>query len=710
MEPARITSFLVKVASRCNLDCDYCYVYHHADQAWRTMPQLLSAVDQRAFADRLAEYVAQAGITRTAVIFHGGEPLLAGADALCAFARLIRETVGTGVSVDVGLQTNGLLLDEAALVLFEAEDIGVSLSLDGPRAVNDLHRTSKRGRSSFTKVEAALERLKQHPKIFAGVIAVVDATSDPEEVLAFFAQHAPPRLDFLLPDAHHQRLPPGRELDPELYIRWQTQAVDAWFDRYPALAIRTFEGILDAVLGLPSGTDAFGFGDVSLISVETDGSYHDLDVLKVVGDGTQLGGTVQDTAIITVAASEALQQHRRLLSKAGLCEECQACPIVETCGGGAVPHRWSNADGFANPTIYCAEMKALVAHARSRLEEHLGGTAVPAALDIDVGKFEFAETGKAEFEALRAAACATHRATFTDALQYVGNLPNPAAGRAKRILDWPTPEFDAMSWQPGSIAWSEVVLATRDRRTVRDVTGQPLALDLDYLADIEARRHTTGELPIVGADDRWLRAPFGSAIEFENEDLARMARPLVAEAFELLRSWRPAVASEMQAASPAVQFVRDPTAHPDKIVSFSDDAVPGALFVSVRQGAGLIDAYDLADSLLHEHRHQKLYLFERRFPTTHQGDLVVSPWREDPRPVSGLFHAIFVFVELRRFWEHVLATGPTRVHSRALNQLRDTEENLASAFATLSGCSLTEAGSALAAVLRERVPLETLAA
>ena len=344
------------------------------------------------------------------------------------FARsreLIRETVGTGVSVDVGLQTNGLLLDEAALVLFEAEDIGVSLSLDGPRAVNDLHRTSKRGRSSFTKVEAALERLKQHPKIFAGVIAVVDATSDPEEVLAFFAQHAPPRLDFLLPDAHHQRLPPGRELDPELYIRWQTQAFDAWFDRYPALAIRTFEGILDAVLGLPSGTDAFGFGDVSLISVETDGSYHDLDVLKVVGDGTQLGGTVQDTAIITVAASEALQQHRRLLSKAGLCEECQACPIVETCGGGAVPHRWSNADGFANPTIYCAEMKALVAHARSRLEEHLGGTAVPAALDIDVGKFEFAETGKAEFEALRAAACATHRATFTDALQYVGNLPEP---------------------------------------------------------------------------------------------------------------------------------------------------------------------------------------------------------------------------------------------------------------------------------------------
>lgn len=709
MDPARITSFLVKVASRCNLDCDYCYVYHHADQAWRSMPKLLSAADQDAFADRLAEYVEESEINRVAVIFHGGEPLLAGAKSLCAFARLIRKRVGSEISVDVGLQTNGLLLDDAALTLFEAEDIGVSLSLDGPQSINDLHRTSRSGRSSFAKVEAALERLKRHPKIFAGVIAVIDPSSDPDELLAFFSNHAPPRLDFLLPDAHHNRAPPGRHVDPELYVRWQTKAFDAWFDRYPSLPIRTFEGILDAVLGLPSGTDAFGFGDVSLISVETDGTYHDLDVLKVVGNGTQLGGSVRDTAIATVAASEPLQQHRRLLSKEGLCEQCQSCPIVEICGGGAVPHRWSDA-GFSNPTIYCAEMTALVAHARARLEEQLGARAAPIELDIDVGKFELAETGAAEFESLRAAACTSHRTAFTEALRYVAGLEGEGTASARRILEWPTGDFDLASWQPGAVAWSEVVLATRDGRAVRDVTGQVLAFDPSYVADLEARRFETRHLPIVAANDRWLRSPFGPAIEFEDEDLADLARPLVAEALEILGAWRPAVLSELRAASPAIQFVRDPTAHPDKIVSFSDDAVPGALFVSVRQGVGLIDAYDLADSLLHEHRHQKLYLFEKRFPTTQQGDLVASPWREDQRPVSGLFHAIFVFVELRRFWEHVVSTGPARMHSRARNQLKDTDENLAVAFATLSTCTLTEAGEALAAVLRARVDLKAMAA
>lgn len=126
MSAARITSFLVKVASRCNLDCDYCYVYHHADQSWRSMPRLLSDAHQDAFAERLAEYAAAVGLRRAAVIFHGGEPLLAGVDRLVGFAQKIR-SAAPGVEVDFGLQTNGLLLTDAVLDALEAEAIFVSL-------------------------------------------------------------------------------------------------------------------------------------------------------------------------------------------------------------------------------------------------------------------------------------------------------------------------------------------------------------------------------------------------------------------------------------------------------------------------------------------------------------------------------------------------------------------------------------------------------
>src|ERR671939_380935 len=52
-----VNTFLCKVASRCNLDCDYCYMYHHADQSWRDRPRFMSDETVTAFARNLADYV-----------------------------------------------------------------------------------------------------------------------------------------------------------------------------------------------------------------------------------------------------------------------------------------------------------------------------------------------------------------------------------------------------------------------------------------------------------------------------------------------------------------------------------------------------------------------------------------------------------------------------------------------------------------------------
>jgi len=690
MSAARITSFLVKVASRCNLDCDYCYVYHHADQSWRKMPKLLAEEHQQAFARRLAEYARATALKRAAVIFHGGEPLLAGADCIAAFVRLIR-AAAPDLDIEFGLQTNGLLLSDQALDLLEAEGIAVSLSIDGPREAHDLHRTTRKRRSSFDRVEAALERLKKRPAIFAGVIAVIDASVAPDTLLSFFAGHGVPKVDFLLPDSHHDRPPPGRELDPAIYERWIIGAFDAWLDRYPELPVRTFEALLDVTAGLPSGTDAFGFGDVSLLSVETDGTWHDLDVFKVASEGaTRLVGSVLDTPIEQLASSTAIAAHRRLLTKPGLCEQCRGCEVVDVCGGGSVPHRFA-AGSFDNPTVYCREMKALVGHVRRRLADSLTPVEPPAdelpAFDLDA--FELAETSAGIMAELHADAIDEDTAGLAEALEMIGLAEAiPADPDAVRT----------MARRAGTVAWQRAVRASRSGRTVHDVDGVPIVITEDYL---ETAHASVDELE-VGRNDEWLRKPFGRGIEFEPEDVAAEGRVIIAEALKIIAAWRPALARELHTICSAVQFVRDRSAHPDKIVSFSDNSVPGAMFVSIRLSSGLIDPYDLADSLVHEYRHQKLYLFERRYPTTQPGTLVVSPWREDLRPASGLLHAIFVFVELRRFWEHVRDHGPARLNNRAIAQLEDTERNLAQAFETLRGCHLTKAGRALSSLLERR--------
>ncbi|MER9353763.1 FxsB family radical SAM/SPASM domain protein [Mesorhizobium sp. M0514] len=698
--PPRITSFLVKVASRCNLDCDYCYVYHHADQSWRSMPKLLSVGDRSAFVERLSTYLAEESIKRCTVIFHGGEPLLAGVETLVAFAGQIR--AATPSAVDIGLQTNGLLLTEAALEAFEASDISISLSLDGPKYANDKHRNSKRGRSSFERVQDSLVRLKSHPKIFAGVIAVVDPTTPAEDLLAFFASHAVPKLDFLLPDAHHVRQPAGRSEQPDLYEAWLCHAFDVWLDHYPQLSVRTFEALLDAVAGLPSTTDAFGLGDVSLIGIETDGSYHDLDVLKVTKDGaTKIGGTVADTEISSIASSAHLAVHRQLLSRPGLSVTCQECAIVDICGGGSLPHRYG-ANGFDNPTVYCGEMTALVAHIKGRLEGLLEGGARPAETLPDAFRFdhyEAAELGAAEMTLL----CEASRNVLTsELLEAASFLPPDEFQKVANLGETEPERLAELCQQPGAVAWQRTLASQNLGRLVHTVDGQPLSADPAYLDDLLGRSEGDMTSLAVASEDSWLRKPFGDAIYFETAAFATQARSVVEEALRIVETWRPALANEIRMACRAVQFVRDPLAHPEKIVSFSDNTVPGALYVSVWQGDRLIDPYDLADSLIHEHRHQKLYLLERISPTVEPTDMrVVSPWREDLRPPSGLLHAVFVFVELRRFWQFVLRNGPSRLHNRAVNQIRSTDEHLAEAFETLLSCPLTKTGRSLTEVLKK---------
>ena len=34
-------AFVLKVVSRCNLNCSYCYVYNKGDSTWRTRPVLM---------------------------------------------------------------------------------------------------------------------------------------------------------------------------------------------------------------------------------------------------------------------------------------------------------------------------------------------------------------------------------------------------------------------------------------------------------------------------------------------------------------------------------------------------------------------------------------------------------------------------------------------------------------------------------------------
>ncbi|MCU1485586.1 MAG: radical protein [Actinomycetia bacterium] len=696
--PARFTCFLLKIASRCNLACDYCYMYEHADQSWREQPGLMVDEVRRQVAFRIAEYTEHADLSECVVVFHGGEPLLAGARRIAETAAMIRSAVRSTTRVDFSVQTNGLLLDEAALTTLESANVAVSLSIDGPATANDRHRRTKAGRSSFDRTMQAFELLKQRPKTFTGVIAVVDPAVPAAELLKFFGEHSPPQVDFLLPDANHLNPPPGRDVDPLLYTRWLIDAFDCWFDNYAHLPVRTFDQLLRSIAGLPSSTDAFGLGDVSLLTIETDGSYHDLDVLKITADGATATGLTVADPIAAAACSQTIESHRHLLSAAGLSTACQSCPELHVCGGGAVPHRFAATD-VPQPTIYCEEMLALIGHVRARLTDALARTDRRSGNEdaISLG-FDLATTSA---PLVRELLDAWRREAAQELRAAAGAGQHSEAVQAILAAD---DEAGAIAVLPAVALWTQVTLDARRGIPTRTLSGSVIEPDPTYLEHLpEITGGHRGAKWVVHQPDPWLRAPFGPPIVFEHEsEVIEAGRALVDRARQLIADYSPALDEEMSLLSHDVQLIRDQEAHPDKCVSFSDDVVPGALYVSVRGAGGLISTVDLADSLIHEHRHQKLYLLQRSHRLVERDDLRVhSPWREDPRPPSGLLHAVFVFVELRTFWEflreHALVD-----RSRATAELAITDQRLRTAWSTLEEVPLTPAGRRIVRQLTAR--------
>ncbi|GAA2690304.1 FxsB family cyclophane-forming radical SAM/SPASM peptide maturase [Actinoplanes palleronii] len=372
---APVRQVLLKVHSRCNIACDYCYVYQHADQSWRDRPRVMSRATIDLAAARIAEHAGKHDLPFLSVILHGGEPLLAGPDVIDYLVRTVRAAVTSHTKVAFGLQTNGLLLNDRFLELFAAHRIRVGVSLDGPAAANDRHRRFADGRGSHAGAARALRRLNEarHRPLFGGILCAVDVANDPLEVYHHLLSFDPPEIDFLLPHGTWDRPPPhrGPDQDRTPYADWLIPIFDRWYESpAPQTRVRLFESLVSLLLGGPGGAEGLGLGQVDLVTVETDGSLEQGDVLKTVAPGAPATGL----HVRWNSFDEYLDHPGARARQAGLAAlgaECRRCPLVQVCGGGLYAHRFSTRNGFGNRSVYCADLAAIIRHAARRLAADL---------------------------------------------------------------------------------------------------------------------------------------------------------------------------------------------------------------------------------------------------------------------------------------------------------------------------------------------------
>ncbi|HEX5199253.1 MAG TPA: FxsB family cyclophane-forming radical SAM/SPASM peptide maturase [Actinoplanes sp.] len=617
--------YVLKVASRCDLACDHCYVYEHADQSWRGRPPFMSLATARAAAGRIAEHAAAHRLPRVSVILHGGEPLLLGPDRLRSLLAELRTTVGAACELDLGMQTNGVRLDDTYASILRAARVRVGISLDGARPHNDLHRVFRRGASSYDATVRGIAVLRRHRDIYAGLLCTVDLANDPVEVYDALAGQQPPRIDFLLPHATWEHPPP-----PGSYAAWLLAVHERWAAAGRPMPIRLFDSVRALGRGGPGGTEAVGIDAGDVVVIETDGAWEEPDSMKTTWDGAAATGlTVFDHSADEVTRQPAMARRRGGIE--ALAATCRACAVVRQCGGGLVAHRYRPGAGFDNPSVYCADLKELI----MTLNAQPAPSAEIGSLPAEV--FERIASGfgdAAAVEELASAQLAINRALVAEIVARFGAPELVERERADPAA------FDRMLARPYVRAWAVRCLTDgpagrpepSGKRAVRWLTdgsaGRPEPSG-KFLDDTDPFRDVYG-FPVAGA--------------LSDEEAAAWAAVLD-DAWQVVATDAP---EHLQALRTGVKAITPLQPAPDgtQRSATSRDAF-GALGIAYTP-----DPHELAVLLVHEFQHTKLGAVLDLIDLVEEGagERLRVGWRPDPRPVEAALQGTYAHLGIAGIW------------------------------------------------------------
>ncbi len=364
----KCSSLILKVASRCNLNCSYCYMYNLGDNTYKNQPKVMSQEVVAALINRAKNHCIERDMKEFFFVFHGGEPLLCGVDFFKSFIEQAEDIFFPEVVPVFAMQTNATLINDEWCSFFMEHNVLVSFSLDGYKEINDRNRVYHNGKGSFEDILKGLGIVKQYPSLKArlAVLSVLSLDADPLKMLQFYVDNEILRFDLLLPDSNYGHFPQGKESFTHTpYGDWLCRMFDAWYGNYTFVGIRLFINIINNLLGGNMSTDAYGAGLNELLVIETDGSIEAVDVLKICGEGfTKEGYTVLENEFEDAFNANLINKFIHANERPP--HKCRSCTLRSLCGSGYLPHRFRNGS-FDNPSIYCHDLARLITHIQNRV-------------------------------------------------------------------------------------------------------------------------------------------------------------------------------------------------------------------------------------------------------------------------------------------------------------------------------------------------------
>ena len=360
----RIETVVLQPTPFCNIDCRYCYLPDRTDLTVMKR-ETVTAVFERIFSSGWAS-------PYLTVIWHAGEPMVLPVSYYETAFSAIEALRPPALTIHHAIQTNGMLLTPEWCTFLKQWDVGLGVSIDGPRELHDANRT------------LAGVRLLRREGVPFHIISVLSSQSmgTAQELLDFYEAEGIEDVCFNVDESE------GAHVSPLLTDGGARADFHVFLEQFWILSrrtcrvrfIREIDGMLSRVFR-PDGTTVHNeqVEPFAMINVDCRGNVSsfspELLGLKHPDYNDFIVGNVHTDTLQVMRESAAMRAMTRDIA-AGVTKCEQECGYFSVCGGGSPINKISENGTFASArTAFCSLVHMvptdLILGALDRLERGL---------------------------------------------------------------------------------------------------------------------------------------------------------------------------------------------------------------------------------------------------------------------------------------------------------------------------------------------------
>jgi uncharacterized protein len=348
--PQHETKLLIlQSTSFCNIDCEYC-ILPHRDKKQVLTTDTLSSIIEHLLRDNLLS-------SSLTILWHTGEPLVPGIQFYKEHFDVISQLFPDNIAVTHSLVTNGTLINADWCEFFLENRIRVGVSCDGPSEIHDLHRTTRSGDPTLSKVVRGINLLNQHGVDFY-ILSVLTERSlrNPNLLYEFAIDSGIKALCFNIEESEGVNKSKTLQLDDaevliakffSYFLERSIKDDIIWIREFDQMFLRLFK---DPNLQMENDlVDPF-----KIISIDVDGNWSTFSP-ELAAAGFNFGN-LAIAPISTQIQSSSFQEVRKLIASG--VEKCRReCDYFSVCGGGAPSNKYGEHGRFdVSETRYCKLM------------------------------------------------------------------------------------------------------------------------------------------------------------------------------------------------------------------------------------------------------------------------------------------------------------------------------------------------------------------